>query len=59
MPAVYGVFVEKAEAFDDDYRPETVNTDAWQPTQQAWQVYFQAFLSSSVFSMPSSSYASA
>ena len=40
LTQAYGVFAEEAKALDSAYRPETVNTDGWQPTQQAWQSLF-------------------
>lgn len=40
LEAAYGVFAEEAKALQGDYRPETVNTDGWKPTQQAWKCLF-------------------
>jgi hypothetical protein len=37
LTPAYGVFAEEAKALDSACRPETVNTDGWQPIQQAWQ----------------------
>lgn len=36
----YGVFASEAQALDADYAPETVNTDGWQATQNAWKALF-------------------
>ena len=36
----YGVFASEAQAVDVDYAPETVNTDGWPATQQAWKALF-------------------
>jgi hypothetical protein len=33
----YGVFKEEAKDLDAGYRPNTVNTDGWWATQNAWQ----------------------
>jgi hypothetical protein len=36
----YGVFAQEARSVNPDYSPETVNTDGWQATQNAWQHWF-------------------
>ena len=36
----YGVFASEAQAVDVYYAPETVNTDGWPATQQAWKALF-------------------
>ena len=36
----YGVFAREAQALDPDCTPETVNTDGWQATQNAWKARF-------------------
>ena len=36
----YGVFAEEALSVDSDYTPETVNTDGWAATQNAWKRLF-------------------
>jgi len=36
----YGVFASEARALDADYAPETVNTDGWPATQNAWKSLF-------------------
>jgi len=37
---VYGQFQREAYHLDPDYRPQTVNTDGWEPTQNAWRKLF-------------------
>jgi hypothetical protein len=41
LEKAYGVFAREARALDGDYAPETVNTDGWQATQNAWQALFK------------------
>ncbi len=36
----YGEFAHEAHDLNPDYTPETVNTDGWEATQQAWQRLF-------------------
>lgn len=36
----YKEFQTEAFAIDPNYQPETLNTDGWLPTQQAWQQLF-------------------
>ena len=36
----YGVFAEEARRVKPDYQPETVNTDGWSATQNAWKTLF-------------------
>ncbi len=36
----YGVFAEEAKNVNPDYRPETVNTDGWKATCNAWLCLF-------------------
>jgi hypothetical protein len=36
----YGVFANEAQAVDADYAPDTVNTDGWPATQNAWKALF-------------------
>lgn len=36
----YGVFASEAQTVDADYAPETVNTDGWRATQNAWKALF-------------------
>ena len=40
LEKAYGVFASEAQALDGDYAPETVNTDGWQATQNAWKALF-------------------
>jgi hypothetical protein len=41
LEKAYGVFANEAQAVDADYAPETVNTDGWPATQNAWQALFK------------------
>ncbi|MEB3212902.1 MAG: hypothetical protein VKL39_16230 [Leptolyngbyaceae bacterium] len=36
----YGTFRDEATALNADYEPESVNTDGWAATQQAWTRLF-------------------
>ena len=36
----YGDFKEEASLFKPDYHPQTVNTDGWAATQNAWSILF-------------------
>lgn len=36
----YGVFKEEASLLDKDYSPNTVNTDGWWATQNAWKALY-------------------
>jgi len=38
----YGTFAAEARQVDPQYAPQTVNTDGWKATQNAWQVLFPA-----------------
>lgn len=40
LEKAYGVFASEAQALDADYAPETVNTDGWKATQNAWKALF-------------------
>nr|MBX2819467.1 hypothetical protein [Rhodothermaceae bacterium] len=40
LKAAYGIFAREAYSIEPAYSPETVNTDGWQPTQNAWQGLF-------------------
>lgn len=40
LEKAYGVFASEAQAVDADYTPETVNTDGWPATQNAWKALF-------------------
>ena len=40
LEKAYGVFASEAQAVDADYTPETLNTEGWQATQNAWKALF-------------------
>jgi hypothetical protein len=40
LEAAYGVFKQEAQNVQAEYRPQTVNTDGWAATQQAWRALF-------------------
>jgi hypothetical protein len=40
LTTAYGYFQAEAQRVDPDFRPQTVNTDGWLPTQKAWQALF-------------------
>ena len=40
LKAAYGVFAEEAKALDAHYVPDTVNTDGWKATRNAWKRLF-------------------
>jgi hypothetical protein len=40
LEAAYGVFRQEAQNVQADYAPQTVNTDGWAATQQAWRALF-------------------
>lgn len=40
LTKAYGVFANEARSVDPDYSPETVNTDGWAATQNAWKTLF-------------------
>ncbi len=41
LKAAYGVFRAEARDIAPKYRPKTVNTDGWKPTQAAWTALFK------------------
>ena len=41
LKAAYGAFRAEARDIAPKYRPETVNTDGWKPTQAAWMALFK------------------
>jgi len=41
LKAAYGVFRAEARDLAPTYRPKTVNTDGWKPTQAAWTALFK------------------
>ena len=40
LEKAYGVFASEAQAVEADYAPETINTDGWPATQNAWKALF-------------------
>jgi hypothetical protein len=40
LQEAYGVFAQEARALDPNYVPETVNTDGWWATQNAFRALF-------------------
>lgn len=44
LKAAYGVFAEEANNLKPGYAPETVNTDGWPATQNAWRALFVAIV---------------
>lgn len=40
LTKAYGHFKEEAQIVHSDYKPQTVNTDGWLPTQKAWKALF-------------------
>jgi hypothetical protein len=44
LTAAYGVFRDEARVLDPDYTPQTVNTDGWKATHNAWQSLFRTVL---------------
>jgi hypothetical protein len=40
LQAAYGVFRQEAQNIQPGYTPQTVNTDGWAATQQAWRTLF-------------------
>ena len=40
LTQAYGVFAREARSVKPDYRPNTVNTDGWIATQNAWKYWF-------------------
>ncbi|MBF0202686.1 MAG: hypothetical protein HQK66_15570 [Desulfamplus sp.] len=40
LTKAYGKFKEEAQLLDPEYIPETVNTDGWQGTRNAWKTIF-------------------
>jgi hypothetical protein len=41
LEKAYGIFASEAKALDADYAPDTVNTDGWSATQNAWHALFK------------------
>ena len=40
LTEAYGVFANEARLLKPDYTPDTVNTDGWSATQNAWRSWF-------------------
>jgi len=40
LKQAYGEFKQEVQILNPDYRPQTVNTDGWEPTQNAWKALF-------------------
>ena len=40
LEKAYSAFKQEAQILNPDYRPETVNTDGWLPTRNAWKALF-------------------
>jgi len=40
LEVAYGVFAHEARELNPDYEPQTVNTDGWEATQNAWKNLF-------------------
>ncbi len=40
LAQAYGEYKEEAENVNPDYKPDSVNTDGWEATQQAWKRLF-------------------
>ena len=44
LTEAYGHFKREAQHLKPGYQPETVNTDGWSPTQNAWRALFPAVI---------------
>lgn len=44
LTKAYDVFRQEARSVEPDYAPQTVNTDGWKATQQAWKSLFPAIV---------------
>jgi len=44
LTEAYGHFQQEAQHLNPDYQPQTVNTDGWLATQQAWQKLFSSIV---------------
>jgi hypothetical protein len=44
LTEAYGHFKREAQHLQPGYQPETVNTDGWSPTQNAWRALFPAVI---------------
>ena len=52
LTQAYGEFQQEAKALNPDYCPETVNTDGWDATQQAWKTLFPGITLMLCFLLP-------
>ena len=44
LEAGYGVFKKEAEVVQEDYQPQTVNTDGWKATRKVWKNMYSSVL---------------
>jgi len=49
LTKAYGVFKNEAQCLDHDFCPETVNTDGWKATRNAWKNIFTSIVIISCF----------
>lgn len=49
LTKAYGVFKKEAQCLDHDFCPETVNTDGWKATRNAWKNLFASIVIISCF----------
>jgi len=49
LTEAYGVFKKEAQCLDHDFCPETVNTDGWKATRNAWKNLFASIVIISCF----------
>ncbi len=49
LRCAYQEFAQEAQALQPGYTPQTVNTDGWEATQQAWQILFPSITVVSCF----------
>jgi len=44
LTTAYGIFKEETQCINPKYKPETVNTDGWKATQNAWNTIFSGII---------------
>ena len=44
LTKAYGTFKEEAQCVHPEYKPETMNTDGWKTTQNAWKTIFSSII---------------
>ena len=44
LTVAYGIFKEETQCINPKYKPETVNTDGWKATQNAWKTIFSGII---------------